>query len=123
MSGVSVLHQALEDPRYRVAEDAMARWLAAPDLEALDRALPALSLDRARKLGITLEGAALLGLVPRSPAVSSTVATLARKTHARQAATLQERWGVSPLPFDFGRLKQRLREAAAAESPDRPGKV
>lgn len=117
MSGVSVLKQALEDPCYRVAADAMARWLADPDLQALERALPALSLDRARKLGVTLEGTTLLGLVPQSPAVASTVAALARKADALQAATLQERWGVSSLPFDFGRLKQRLREAAAAGTP------
>lgn len=114
MSTDSALHQALDDPHYRVAEEAMARWLAAPDLLALDQELSTLSLDRTRRLGLTLEGAVLLGLVPRSPAVAATVAALARKAHARQAATLQERWGVSSLPFDFGRLKQRLREATAA---------
>ncbi len=114
MSTDSALHQALEDPHYRVAEEAMARWLAAPDLRALERELSTLSLDQTRRLGLTLEGAVLLGLVPRSPAVAATVAALAHKARAGQATTLQERGGVSSLPFDFGRLKQRLREATAA---------
>lgn len=113
MSTVSALHQALEDPHYRVAEEAMARWLAAPDLPALDRDLSTLSMDRVRRLGLTLEGAVMLGLVPRSPGIAAAVEALARKAHARQAATLQARWGLSSLPFDFGRLKQRLREATA----------
>ena len=93
----------------------MARWLGAPDFHALDRELPTLDLERTRKLGLTLEGAALLGLLPRSAALATTVGELARKANAGYGGTLQERWGLSSLPFDFGRLKQRLQEANAMD--------
>lgn len=88
----------------------MARWLAAPDMGALDQVLETLEPGRLRELGGLLEGAVLLGLTPRSSAVSNTLAELARRAGARQAATLQERWGVSSMPFEFDRLQARLRE-------------
>ena len=114
MSDASALHQALEEPRFRVAEEAMSRWLAAPDLDALRRELPTLSLEFTRKAGVMLEGAMLLGLVPRSTSVLATVADLSRKAQAFPAKTLQDRWSVPSLPFDFGRLRQRLHEFAVS---------
>ncbi|MGB3391917.1 MAG: hypothetical protein WA956_14990 [Stenotrophomonas sp.] len=113
MSAASTLRQVLDDPSYRMAEEAMTRWLVAPDFHALDRELPTLGLDHVRKLGLTLEGAALLGLVPRSAALARAVGELARMANAGSGGTLQERWGLSSLPFDFDRLEQRLREASA----------
>ncbi len=91
----------------------MARWLAAPDLDALRSQMPTLSLEFARKAGVMLEGAMLLGLVERTPAVLAAVEDLGRKANAHPAPTLQERWDVAALPFDFGRLRQRLREITA----------
>lgn len=88
----------------------MARWLAAPDLDVLRSEVPTLSLEFARKAGVMLEGAMLLGLVQRTPEVLAAVEDLRRKANAHSAATLQERWDVAALPFDFGRLRQRLRE-------------
>ncbi|MBA2239332.1 MAG: hypothetical protein H0W24_11625 [Lysobacter sp.] len=90
----------------------MARWLAAPDIDALRREVPALSVEFARRAGVMLEGAMLLGLVQRTPAILAAVDDLGRRANAHPAPTLQERWDVAMLPFDFGRLRQRMRELA-----------
>lgn len=94
----------------------MARWLSAPDLDVLRREVPTFSLDFARKAGVMLEGAMLLGLVQRTPEVLAAVEDLRRKANAHTATTLQERWDVAALPFDFGRLRQRLREITAVRA-------
>lgn len=111
MSAASELPRVLEEPRLRVAEVAVAKWLMAPDLDALLRETPSLSVAAARKVGVTLEGSLLFGLLADTPLVHDTVRALADRARAMPAATLQRRWHLDRLPFDFQRLKQRQHEA------------
>lgn len=111
------LARAFEGPHDRAAEAAVARWLMAPNLDALVYDLHRMPLTQVREVGATLEAYLLTNpLSPPEVARALRMAEERASPHDMPGQTVQKRWGVRRLPFEPARLRQRLKEAAALTS-------
>lgn len=101
----------------REAELAVARWLMAPDLVALAGQAGRLDVRTAARVGIVLHAAMLTKLLgPHTPGLRQVIDALARRADCDPrgvgGGALQDYWKVLQMPYEVGRLQQRMRELA-----------
>lgn len=95
----------------RPDEARVAAWLLGADWDGLSSRIDALSPAEASRVGATLHLAVLGRLVPRTSSADAVLAALGARAGADPAAaTLQGRWHLPALPFEIGRLRQRMME-------------